>query len=69
MEKAPSYKASALKKSINMDIWVVGTTNQLFNIFKYLLKGATAVHLYSLFDESPFSNIYSLVCDNKMFRT
>ena len=60
MEKAPSYKASALKKSINMDIWVVGTPNQLFNIFKYLLKGATAVHLHSLSHESPFSNICTL---------
>ena len=28
-EKAPSNKASALSESMNMDIWVVGTSNQL----------------------------------------
>ena len=28
-EKAPSNKTSALTKSINMGIWVVGTLNQL----------------------------------------
>ena len=30
MEKTPSNKTSALTKSTNMDIWVVGTSNQLF---------------------------------------
>ena len=29
-EKAPSNKTSALLKSMNMNIWVVGTSNQLF---------------------------------------
>ena len=29
-EKAPSNKTLALTKSRNMDIWVVGTSNQLF---------------------------------------
>ena len=29
-EKAPSNKTPALTKSTNMDIWVVGTSNQLF---------------------------------------
>ena len=29
-EKAPSNKTPALTKSMNMDIWVVGTSNQLF---------------------------------------
>ena len=29
-ENAPSNKIPALTKSMNMDIWVVGTTNQLF---------------------------------------
>ena len=29
-EKAPSIKTPALKKSMNMDIWEVGTSNQLF---------------------------------------
>ena len=29
-EKAPSNETPALTKSTNMDIWVVGTTNQLF---------------------------------------
>ena len=29
-EKAPSNKTSALTKMINIDIWVVGTSNQLF---------------------------------------
>ena len=29
-EKAPSNKTPALYKSMNMDIWVVGTSNQLF---------------------------------------
>ena len=29
-EKTPSEKTSALKKSTNMDICVVGTSNQLF---------------------------------------
>ena len=29
-EKAPSNKTPALTKSRNMDIWVVGTSNQLF---------------------------------------
>ena len=28
-EEAPSNKTPALTKSINMDIWVVGTPNQL----------------------------------------
>ena len=28
-EKAPSNETQALTKSINMGIWVVGTTNQL----------------------------------------
>ena len=28
--KEPSNKTSALTKSMNMDIWVVGTTKQLF---------------------------------------
>ena len=28
-EEAPSNKAPALTRSINMDIWVVGTSNQL----------------------------------------
>ena len=30
MEKAPSNKTTALAKSANMGIWVVGTSNQLF---------------------------------------
>ena len=29
-EKAPSFKAQVLTGSVNMDIWVVGTLNQLF---------------------------------------
>ena len=29
-EKALSNKASTLTKSMNMDIWVVGISNQLF---------------------------------------
>ena len=29
-EKAPSSKTPALTESRNMDIWVVGTSNQLF---------------------------------------
>ena len=29
-EKTPSNKTSALAKSMNMDIWVAGTSNQLF---------------------------------------
>ena len=30
MEKVPSSKTPALTKSMNMDIWAVGTSNQLF---------------------------------------
>ena len=30
MEKTPSNKTPALTKSMNMDIWVVRTSNQLF---------------------------------------
>ena len=30
MEKAPSNKTQALTKSMNVDIWVVGTLNLLF---------------------------------------
>ena len=29
-EKAPSQKTPALLESMNMDIWVVGTSNELF---------------------------------------
>ena len=29
-EKAPSTKTPALSESMNMNIWVVGTSNQLF---------------------------------------
>ena len=29
-EKGPSNKTPALTKSTNMDIWLVGTLNQLF---------------------------------------
>ena len=29
-EKAPSHETQAPTKSINMDIWIVGTSNQLF---------------------------------------
>ena len=29
-EKAPSNKTSALTKSTNMDVWIVGTSDQLF---------------------------------------
>ena len=29
-EKAPSNKTPVLTKSVNIGIWVVGTTNQLF---------------------------------------
>ena len=29
-EKAPSNKTQALAKSMNMGIWVVGASNQLF---------------------------------------
>ena len=29
-EKAPSNKTLELTESVNMDIWVVGTSNQLF---------------------------------------
>ena len=32
-EKSPSNKTPVLAKSINMDIWVVGTSNQLFQRF------------------------------------
>ena len=34
-ENAPSNKTSALTESMNMDIWVVGTTNQLFKRGSY----------------------------------
>ena len=34
-EKAPSNKTPALTKSMNMDIWVVGTSNQLFKRGSY----------------------------------
>ena len=34
-EKAPSNKTPALTKSMNMDIWVVGTPNQLFRRGSY----------------------------------
>ena len=29
-EKAPSNKTPALRKSLNMGVWAVGTLNQLF---------------------------------------
>ena len=29
-EKAPSNKTPTLSKNMNIDIWVVGTSNQLF---------------------------------------
>ena len=29
-EKAPASKTQALTKSMNMDIWIVGSSNQLF---------------------------------------
>ena len=29
-KKPPSYKTSVLTKSMDMDIWVVGTSNELF---------------------------------------
>ena len=34
-EKAPSNKTPALTKSMNTDIWVVGTSNQLFRRGSY----------------------------------
>ena len=34
-EKAPSNKTPALTKSMNMDSWVVGTSNQLFRRGSY----------------------------------
>ena len=37
-EKAPSNKTPALSESMNMDIWVVGTTNQLFVTGSYTEK-------------------------------
>ena len=36
-EKASSNKTQAFTKSMNMDIWVIGTSNQLF-IRGYLLN-------------------------------
>ena len=30
LEKAPSNKTPTLSKSMNMELWVVGTSNQLF---------------------------------------
>ena len=30
MEKAPSNKTPELTKSMNMAVWIVGTSNQLF---------------------------------------
>ena len=35
-EKAPSNKTPALTISMNMDIWVIGTSNQLFNFIRVL---------------------------------
>ena len=40
-EKAPSNKTSTLTKSINMDIWVLGTSIQLFISGSYTEKGKT----------------------------
>ena len=37
-EKAPSNKTPALTKSMNMEIWVVGTSNQLFIRSSYAKK-------------------------------
>ena len=37
-EKAPSNKIPALTKTINMDIWVVGTLNQLYITSSYAEK-------------------------------
>ena len=37
-EKAPLDKASTLSKSMNMDIWVVGRSNQLFILVSKLEK-------------------------------
>ena len=36
MEKSPSNKTPALSDSMNMDIWVVGTSHQLFIIGSYI---------------------------------
>ena len=36
-EKTPSNKIPALRKSMNMDVWAVGTLNQLF-IYKSFLN-------------------------------
>ena len=35
-EKAPSNEAPALAESMNIDIWVLGTSNQLFISGSYL---------------------------------
>ena len=55
-QKAPSNKTPALSESMNMDIWVVGTSNQLYKrfqncnkIFKKLVTGKTRSILYSPF--------------------
>ena len=45
-EKAPSNKTPSLTKSMNMDIWVVGTSNHgnvAFSILVYSAKNSTAV--------------------------
>ena len=44
-EKASSNKTPVLAKSINMDIWVVGTSNQLFIIIINLFK-VDQLHIY-----------------------
>ena len=37
-KKKPSNKTAALTKSMNMDSWVVGTSNQLFRRGSYSAK-------------------------------
>ena len=57
MEKAPSNKTLALPESIKMNIWAVGTSNQLFITGSYTetkfskksTTGKTALHVIGPF--------------------
>ena len=42
-EKVPSNKTQALTKNVNMDIWVVGTSNQFFISGSYTVAKETKV--------------------------
>ena len=59
-EKGPSNKTSTLSKNVNMDVWVVGTSNQLnksnFALNPVEMVNEATIYFY-LFDESHFSNI------------